>query len=276
MQNSIRDNITKEDIIAEIRLELNADLHKQTTIIIVEGSDDITFFRGKLSDQADIKESFSGKIGVCEIVEEFQDYRVIGICDRDYDISQHHDRLFYYDYSCLEMMLISNDKVFESFCNTYYRGSNRSNEVRMQILEDIKWISVFRHLSAQNSLGINFKAIRISEAFNDANRRLDLSIIIQQLEKSNRGVADQHTLLSQITNKCHSIIELGNLLQITNGHDFINYFQRLCCSYSRRSNSKSSELFKGLVCAFRKTDFQLTDLYNKLISYQSSKKLSIV
>lgn len=84
-KNSIQSNLTKDDLIAEIRLTLGADFKREHTVIIVEGEDDISFFNGKLSSNVDIRESFSGKRGVLEIVSLFSDSRVIGVCDVDYD-----------------------------------------------------------------------------------------------------------------------------------------------------------------------------------------------
>lgn len=76
-KNSIQSNLTKDDLIAEIRLTLGADFKREHTVIIVEGEDDISFFNGKLSSNVDIRESFSGKRGVLEIVSLFSDSRVI-------------------------------------------------------------------------------------------------------------------------------------------------------------------------------------------------------
>lgn len=57
-KNSIQSNLTKDDLIAEIRLTLGADFKREHTVIIVEGEDDISFFYGKLSSNVDIRESF--------------------------------------------------------------------------------------------------------------------------------------------------------------------------------------------------------------------------
>lgn len=46
-KNSIQSNLTKDDLIAEIRLTLGADFKREHTVIIVEGEDDISFFNGK-------------------------------------------------------------------------------------------------------------------------------------------------------------------------------------------------------------------------------------
>lgn len=103
-KNSIQSNLTKDDLIAEIRLTLGADFKREHTVIIVEGEDDISFFNGKLSSNVDIRESFSGKRGVLEIVSLFSDSRVIGVCDVDYDTGTPSPQILYYDYSCLEMI----------------------------------------------------------------------------------------------------------------------------------------------------------------------------
>lgn len=42
-KNSIQSNLTKDDLIAEIRLTLGADFKREHTVIIVEGEDDISF-----------------------------------------------------------------------------------------------------------------------------------------------------------------------------------------------------------------------------------------
>ena len=69
--NSIHSNLSKDDIIADIRLTLSADFEHEKIVIVVEGEDDIVFFNGKLHPDVDIHESFSGKQGVKEIVTFF-------------------------------------------------------------------------------------------------------------------------------------------------------------------------------------------------------------
>ena len=56
-KNSIQSNLTKDDLIAEIRLTLGADFKREHTVIIVEGEDDISFFNGKLSSVSLFPES---------------------------------------------------------------------------------------------------------------------------------------------------------------------------------------------------------------------------
>ena len=277
MLNSIRDSLTKEDVLAEIRLQLDADISGKTCIIVVEGADDITFFRGKLCEDADVKESFSGKMGVYEIVDFFLDDRVIGICDRDYDPLYENSRVFYYDYSCLEMMLISSDSVFCNFCYTYYCGQEAPIELRMKVFQDLKWISFFRKLNSENSWGVRFTALNYHTAFDDKQNKLDLTVLLRQLTESNPGlICPQHEMLSKVSKECRLTPSISTFFTITNGHDFMYYFQHLCCIYNRQSQSSRDEMFKGLVCSFYKMDFEKTSLFSILSEYQCSHNLKVL
>lgn len=112
--DSVTSSLTKDEIIAEISLMSSADLNNKNFFVLVEGKDDMTFLNRKLASNVYLFESFSGKEGVKEIVKYFNKDNIIGICDKDYDdCAENH--IFYYDYSCLEMMLISCDEAFESF-----------------------------------------------------------------------------------------------------------------------------------------------------------------
>lgn len=115
MENSIRNNLSKSDIISTIRMSMAADIKNEMTFIIVEGYDDVAFMRNKIAENSTILESFSGKEGVREIVEFFNNINVIGICDRDYDYAYQNNMVFHYDFSCLEMMMIKNDNVFNQY-----------------------------------------------------------------------------------------------------------------------------------------------------------------
>ena len=278
MQNSIRDNLTREDIIAEINLLLNADISHKICIVVVEGPDDVTFFRGKLSPNAEIKESFSGKLGVIDIVEAVLDNRVIGICDRDYDLLSENDRIFYYDHSCLEMMLVSDDKAFSNFCYTYYCGPEEPPDLRLHILHDLKWVSFFRRLNSIFLWGIKFTALNYRNAFDRNSMTLLQSTLLQQLVESNPGLADtQSEKLNSIQEEMRTSPNTNTLLEITNGHDFLYYFQLLCCCYSQgKKDHSTNEMFMGLICAFHVDEFKKSMLYSNIAQYQFQKNTVFV
>lgn len=276
--NSIHSNLSKEDIIADIRLTLSADFEHEKTVVVVEGEDDVVFFNGKLHPDVDIHESFSGKRGVKEIIAHFSDDRVIGICDTDYDQPSQCPQLLCYDFSCLEMMLISKDSVFRSFCYTYYHGKLSPDEVRFQLLFDLRWLSYYRKLSAERDWNIRFNGISISAAFSQETKMLDIPSLISQLSRLNPGFIENRERLQEISVECRKDCPIEQCFLITQGHDFLHYFQAFCKSahYTKRKLPGESELFRSLVCAYRKEDFMDSTLYRSLCEYETTYGLTIL
>lgn len=95
--NSIRSNLSKDSIISAIRLCKSADITHKNVYLIVEGADDIRFFKSNVSEKVNLFESFSGKVGVMDIVSHFSADNVIGVCDRDYDSQDPSEPIFFYD-----------------------------------------------------------------------------------------------------------------------------------------------------------------------------------
>lgn len=272
-QNSIRENLTKEDIIADIRLTLAADFEHKKTVVIVEGEDDIAFFNGKLDPNVDIHESFSGKTGVSEIVDFFSDDRVIGIRDKDYDPISSNPYMFYYDNCCLEMMLISNDSAFCTYCYGYYHGSKNPIVLRSELLQDLATLSIYRKLSAEQGWSINFKGITFAKAFDKSTSKLNIASVLSQIKRINS--ADSETVRTHMSNvgvETQSLSSDIDYYLITQGHDFINYFHQVCLySMSQKGNFPGTkEMFRSLVCAYRLSDLINTNLYQSIVAYQNS------
>lgn len=108
--------MTKEDILSGIRLERAEDIKDEKCFAIVEGPDDACFVKMVFSDNVVCIESFAGKSGLQEIVEEESSDDVIGIRDKDYvDEKSLPDRVFLYDHCCLEIMLLVNTCVVRNY-----------------------------------------------------------------------------------------------------------------------------------------------------------------
>lgn len=279
-QNSIRNNLGKEDIISEIRLTLSADFLNEQCVVIVEGEDDVIFFNGKLQENVDIQESFSGKLGVIEIVSFFSDKRVIGVCDRDYDPQSTCPQIFYYDHSCLEMMLISNESAFSAFFYTYYqRRPGNPREVRSQLLSNLKWLSLYRKLSSENDWAINFKGLSMVAAFNNNTQTLETASLLSQINKINPGlISGNRARIEQLSTECRKEHNLNDYLEITQGHDFLCYFRKLCESvqHLKMKLPGEAELSRALICSYRKEDFSESELFQRLNEYQITYQLNIL
>lgn len=273
--NSIRANLSKAAIISDIRMSLSADLKSEKSVIVVEGQDDIQFWKNKLSDDTYLYESFSGRVGVHEIVKYFKKPKVIGICDRDYGDNLSQEYIFYYDYSCLEMMLIHNDNAFQSFFSEYYHGTH-PDDFRLSILMNLKWISCFRQLNHIHSWGINFNGFSIANAFDGNTTCFDNDKALTELASINKNFYVNHRdKLATITYSSEREFSLCDLLDLTNGHDFLCFMH---CSYESKKGPKGKTLgidalSASLRCSFRMADFIHTVLYSKLREFEQSNQI---
>lgn len=188
-KNSIQSNLTKDDLIAEIRLTLGADFKREHTVIIVEGEDDISFLT-ESSLQMWTSVSLFRKRGVLEIVSLFSDSRVIGVCDVDYDTGTPSPQILYYDYSCLEMMLISSDSAFTPFFHTYYRGKAGFAEIRLKLLQELKWLSCYRKLNSIFGWAICFNGLSMKKAFETETQNINTAKIISQIRELNLSLTE--------------------------------------------------------------------------------------
>lgn len=278
-KNSIHSNLTKDDIIAEIRLTLSADFDRNHAIVVVEGEDDISFFNGKLSSNVDIHESFSGKQGVLDIVSFFQDSRVVGICDADYTLDVPSQQILYYDYSCLEMMLISSNSAFIPFLHVYYRDNADFAKIRFKSLQELKWISCYRRLNSIFSWGISFNGLSMAKAFDPKTHGINIPEIVSQINALNpRLSAHIPCQVEKVYIEYSKESNLSELLSITQGHDFLNYFHELCLTTwpSNRKFPSNRELSRSLLASFRQDDFKETILYQQLSDYQDKYHFTIL
>lgn len=91
--------------------------------------------------------------------ENFPDEkRVIGIRDKDYQTKKRFERIFYCDYCCCEMMLVSDDETFEKLAVNFYRGKLPYSKLRYEILSKLFYLSVVRLCSDRYRWGLrNFR-----------------------------------------------------------------------------------------------------------------------
>ena len=276
--NSIKANLSKEDTIADIRMTLGADFEHKKCIVLVEGEDDIVFFNGKLHRDIEIKESFSGKRGVKEIVEEFSDNRVIGICDADYDATD-CPRLLYYDNSCLEMMLVSNDNAFGSLFCIYYQGKMQAGIIRLQIFSNLKWLSLYRKLSSENNWGVNFKGVSINNAFNNDTYNIEIPKLLKQISEQNPHLSESiRSHVDSVVEAANVELDLNQYLRITQGHDFIFCFRCYCeaVHVTKGKTPSAAEILHVLIGSFPRDAWKNTTLYRELNQYETSHSLKLL
>ena len=189
--DSIRENRTKEDILEEIRLERSEDIRNEKCFVIVEGSDDVLFAKKIFCENVICMESFAGKTGLQEILEEDEQESddIIGIRDRDYvnerDLSQ---RIFLYDHCCLELMLLADRCISTSFHKIYYKGKSTCELFLINAMRQLSAYSILRKKNETEELGINFRNVRFGDLVDFASERLNDEELFLRAKEQERYV----------------------------------------------------------------------------------------
>lgn len=274
--NSIRSNLSKADMISDIRLCLGGDIKREHTYLLVEGDDDVKFIRPFLSENVYIYESFDGKNGVEEIVANIfeRNERVIGIRDKDYQIEPISNKVFYYDFCCMEMMLISNDDVFEEVCSECYEGERNFSDLRLKIFRELKFLSIIRLYNETRGWERKFKGISSSAAWSEEEEKIDKSIIINKINSiTNSSI--QVEMEKEISDQLEKDWNLEDFLNYTQGHDFANLMATICNIHKKRG-IKNIDIESNLRCCFRYNDLKQTKLYSNLIEYENENNIKIL
>lgn len=268
--------MTKDSIISEIRLLLGSDIKKEQIFVIVEGEDDIRFWKSIISSKSvSLYESYDGKCGITKIIDNhfINEYRVFGIRDRDYELNLQAPQIFFYDYSCMEMMLIKSDSAFKKVTSEYYKGNLDEMGLRCFILEELKVLSLMRKNNETLGRAIRFKGLSINNAFSKESLSINNIRLADNIHILNNG----NTIYSVDDIKDFELQTLNEneLFDITQGHDFTTLMACICSLYLKK-NISNITIESGLRCSFSLDDFEKTSLYNDLNSYLSTHNLSTI
>lgn len=274
--NSIRTNLSKDDIISDIKLSLGADISGENVYLIVEGQDDIKFLKPYCSENVCIYESYSGKCGVNYIAGDFfaQNISVIGIRDHDYQTEELPRKIFFYDGCCLEMMIFKNDYVFEKICMEYYSGDEPYAEFRKDILEELKCLSVIRMCNEKEKWGKRVDGIPIEVLQENQSWRLDNAAIIKKLNQMNHDFFNDD-VMKKVCEECDREWNDNDYYNNTQGHDFT----RLCaavCNQKGKKKISNDKIESSGRCVFGVSDFEKTRLYSSIKEYEYKYGLNII
>lgn len=274
-RNSIKSNLNKDDIISDIILSMGADIKNLNVYVLVEGEDDIKLLRSFLSDNVLLYESCDGKNSVEYIVGvHFADNeRVIGIRDRDYKLKSSMEKIFFYDYCCMEMMLIASESVFDKLCDEYYNGILNYRNLKELIFKQLKFLSIIRKYNEREGLGIKFKGISINMAWNADLKKLNQETIIDKINGINNGILDEF-ILHKLKSEFMRTWTLNEYYLYTQGHDYFMLFSAICNHYTR-NNVRYTDIQSSARCSFRYEDFVKTYLYNNVKAYSQKRNITI-
>jgi len=276
--DSIRQSLTKTDMISTIRLMSSADITRRQVYLVVEGQDDIKLLKKIVSENVCLCESYSGKIGVEEIVNNyFRNYaRVVGIRDKDYEEQQLGKKIFFYDCSCMELMLSNCNETFMQVCCEYIPHIADYCSFRSHILLELRLISMIRMMNEIKQWELNLRGISIPSAYINDLDAIDNNKIVTQIKAINQSKLSVKEIdFEKIVEESQKMAEYLYLVNTTQGHDFCTLFATICNkTYQSHVNNKRIE--EGLRCGYRMSDFIKTQLYEILLTYEKENTIFIV
>lgn len=267
--DSIREALTKEDIVEEIRALFNHDMDGSLSIVLVEGSDDVEFMQIVLEDNVKIIEvPYGGKHGIDDLMmledPVVQRKEVIAVRDKDYmDLQALVDRFFVYDGCCLETMILANPKVAENFSRMLLPETFARENYVIEVMKQIAPYSILRRKNEQESRKISFKNVGFGNLIVDG---------ILDIEKLFKRVRQQEEF-SICKEEAETMLD-SELWNITNGHDLCAYLAQI--SVQGKKTPSENDVRKILFVIYRKEDFLMTTLYAKLLEYQRENNVRFV
>lgn len=258
MGHSIITNLDRDSIIAEIELLAGTLDFNCKVIIVVEGQDDVKFLQLFTKEEnVTIVESYSGKNGVYDIVDSCDYQNVICICDRDYEQVSNSGRKFYYDTSCLEIMLISNTSASEKVFKILEMNEEVFIEVNgliNNLVKNLSFISNLRKLNFSNGLGINFNVLKYSNYYGENLDLIAINLMKLLSSAPNEEIyKNNHEVIKNVLNNPIADINL------TNGHDLVSAI----AYHSKRKRSKDV-VFELYLTSYERKYIEHTILYTDL------------
>lgn len=277
--NSIFSHLTEETTVAEIKMILSSDYKKKRTVVMLEGEDDVKVFRFLVSKDVTLVKAYGASTTVDKFMPKHfpSEKRVIGIRDKDYQEKKKFERIFYCDYCCAEMMLISDDETFERVCENFYSGNQTPLALRKEMLRKLFLISVIRKCSHKGKWGLKISDTDLAKVINPdfEPRRAEVIKFINGYNSKSKITPEREKIIAMHRDSGR----VEDYLEITNGHDFLEVFRIYCThnsSNNRRRSITEKALGGALRCAYTRDAFRQTSLYEQLLGYGEKNGLFIV
>lgn len=275
----MREAITLESVIDEIRMQAYHPQNKGIVFILVEGDSDIRLFRS-LFDQnhCKVKAIPGGYLkleqGLSTLHQEFK--QVIGIRDADFMHLEGKKSqiavLFLTDTHDIETMMIASDEAFKSVTNEFFNEKFSTSELRERFLESVRFLGFLRWYNYQNNMEFNFKDLGIGDFLEPKTLKLDEIKCIQNIvnRSPNCKCKDIDTILYEVLTLIQPAHEL---IQVCCGHDVVNsmaFFFNYHNSGSRGING--DRIQSQFRTAYNINQFGTTDLYKELKVWATANK----
>jgi len=249
--------LSPQEKLNELRLYVNDSSQIRRTLIFVEGISDIRFYR-KLFNSTNTKVELVPSGGGRPPVE----------------LNYEEDPIFLTDGHDLEMMLLSNEEVFSSIANYYALGAD-SDSIRNLVYRLLHDISLIKLINKELGYNMKFKGFGFMHLLNVNGVTVNLDqflrvVIAKGEENCTITIADvKAELLTR-----HDIEY--DWQELTNGHDYVRTLAHIFREKYGHNGLPDTTIESAIQIAYTKEYFKMTQLYQKLQTWQESHAVEIL
>lgn len=286
--------------LGHINAKLNVRYRERTTFVIVEGADDLAFYRrffdGRVTSvyySTKVDEANNVKDGGCEelmhivdvVLKDGRTDQVLGIIDTDCRKYRRHykypQNIFHTDRRDLEMTALDTASVRRALCAWIKDFDNTLNNLEPVL----KHTGKLRIVNDLFNIGCNFKRhCKISCTFDEVNhciysdwkRRYNCAFIKSCYNRRRQAKTDalktlMRLCISFIYLKCHPY-RYESVYDICQGHDAVHL---LSMSLVNTAIYSETAIWERCFDAYTVADFRCSNLYSSIDEWQKTKGQSI-
>lgn len=261
-----RKDITYNDKIGELRLDIAHPNRKDVVFILVEGESDIKFYRKLFNQNCRVERIPGGNPKVEDAVEELvkKHSKLIGVRDADFihlnGLGYSKENIFLTDFHDMEISMVLEDDCLNAILYEYSDEKNdKFSLIRASIFQIIEQISLLKWLNEKENLELKFKSTHFQDIISISDSKIDFEQYFSRLlgKSPMAKIKDFEIILSKI-NELKT--QNPDIYQLSNGHDFLNAF-----AYFLNSNNKHGmrdDIFASMLrVKYSVEDFHKTKLY---------------
>lgn len=277
-----KQDITYQDKLNELRLDVSHPNSKGHAFVLVEGDTDIRLFRKFFNlENCKVETIPGGKFKLEECVGELLTVYslVIGIRDADFihlDSTTPYTKtnMFLTDFHDIEMTLMAEDEVLSALVFEYTSIPVAEHiSTRNDIIKSIEQISYLKWLTELENLEIKFDA-GFQDLISFSKFEINFTEYFQRLlsKSPNAKITDVGTIVNKI-NDLKS--KDSNPFQLCNGHDFMKAFSQFIKAHGKVKTINDEILSSAFRMCFRNEFLTRTKLYQQTKSWSDSNSCEI-
>jgi len=276
-----KQDITYQDKLNELRLDLLHPNNQKITFILLEGKSDVRLFRKLFNlDNCKVEVVPGGNTKVEDCVGELLNVSplIIGIRDADFihlEKKQYtKGNIYLTDLHDMEMMLIAEDEVFSASISEYTNiTKDKHVETRERIIAVIEQISLLKWFNEKINCEYTFDA-GFSDLIKYKNNEIDFAQYFTRVlsDSPNAKISD----ISIVYEELLTLKQLNpDSVQLCNGHDFIKALCRFIYEFGDGGSVNTENISSSFRMAYTKTMFKRTNLFSNVNTWAVANNCNI-